>query len=38
MRAGAKVIDILNLALKIELSATPRAFGGSPRPAMQDWN
>jgi bacterioferritin-associated ferredoxin len=33
-----KVIDTLNLALKSELSAMPRAFGGSPHPSMQRWN
>ena len=36
--ADAKAIDTLNLALKSELSAMPRAFGGWPHPSMQRWN
>ncbi len=38
MPALAKVIDTLNLALKSELRAMPRAFGRSPHPQMQRWN
>jgi hypothetical protein len=38
MRADAKVIDTLNLALKSELSTMPKAFGRSPHHPMQRWN
>jgi bacterioferritin (cytochrome b1) len=38
MRADAKVIDTLNLALKSELTPIPKAFGRSLHPRMQRWN